>query len=956
MELELRINSVVESIEVSPQQTLLSLLRQKGYTSVKQGCETGDCGVCMVAVDGVPRPACVLLAAQVGGCTVTTVEGIGTPHHLHPIQEAFRDVGAVQCGFCTPGMIVSAYTLLRRNPRPSEDEVREALSSNLCRCTGYVKPVQAVLRAAALLRGEQVTGEMPRVYAPNPPNRSNGSTDTLRSVTPITATTGTMPSIPVRRGPRPIVGTSLPNIEAVKLATGQPTFTDDVHPQGMLYAALLTSPHAHAVIRSIDVSDATALSGVHAVLTYKDVPRVPYASGDSTGPQDRYSLDYIVRHVGDRVAAVAAETPELAQQAIEQIHVEYDILPVLLDPRQSLEANAPRIHSESESRGIADARRNLAGRIRIDEGSIERGFAESDVVVESEYSVPVTHVVANEKHSTLTYFDENNCLVVRTATQVPHMVRRTLSTLLDLPTSHIRIVRPNVGGSFGTKQGIVLEDICALLTLATHRPVSLTYSRTDEFRAGRVQQRHIVRMKTGTKRDGTLLAQQMLVLASTGAYATHPLLRANQTSPLTLYSCSHQRFSADVFYTNTPSSITSHEIAPELFALECHMDEVAQRLGIDALTLRRKNWSNSNSHNHSMQGEQVYQASSHSDGLATCVQVIESRVRESGKDVHDRTGGHMRRGTGIALTRYSSDVNEVSGATIMLNEGGTFDVFVAIADDTFKTMLAQIAAETLGVPVDAVVLHTMDTSNIPFSAVADASSLLASTGNAVKEAASHVRQDLLALVRNSGLMTTKIENLSIEDGVIIAREQDEQQLVLQLAAEQIIIVQGKHVIASATHKGTQSASYAVHKADVEVDTTTGAVHVVRLVVAVDGGRIINPLLAEGQVQGAVSRAMNATMSEELLYDKQGHPLMLDLSGYRLYRAPDMPDMQVTLVESGDAQGPSGAKSVSEVAALGVAPAITNAVANALGVRIRQLPLTPERILRTMYAQESANKR
>ena len=943
MELELRINGVVESVDVAPQQSLLSLLRQKGYKSVRQGCETGDCGACMVVVDGMPRPACVQLAAQVGGCTITTIEGIGTPQKLHPLQEAFRNAGAIQCGFCTSGMIISAYTLLQQNANPTEAEVREALSSNLCRCTGYVKPVQAVLQAAARMRGEQVTGEMPRIF-------NSGNTGTLRSVVSTAGTTGAMPPVQVRRGARPVIGVSIPNIESVKLATGQPTFTDDIQPQGMLYAALLTSPHAHAVIRSIDISDAQALPGVHAVMTYKDVPRIPYASGNSSGPQDRYSLDYIVRHVGDRVAAVAAQTPELAQQAIEQIRVEYDILPVLIEPRQALEANAPRIHSESESRGIMDARRNLAGRVRFDEGDIERGFAESEVVVESEYSVPITNPAPIETHRVLTYFDENECLVVRTSTQEPHLIRRTLSTLLDLPSNRICVIRPNVGGSFGTKQGVVLEDMCALLTLATHRPVHLAYSRADEFRAGRVQQRHIIRMKTGVRRDGTMVAQQMLVLASTGAYATHPMLRAHPSSPLTLYACPHKRFAIDVLYTNTPSSATAQGLEPELFALECHMNEVAQRLGMDAFALRRKNWQDTD--NTLAQGQNGRHSSN--DSLTTCIQAIESRIREHSNMKGAAKDGRIRRGTGVALARHDETASVVSGVTMTLNEGGTFDVFVAVADDTAKTFLSQIAAETLGVAVDAITLHTMDTSIVPFSSVADATNMLACTGNAVREVAMRVRHNLLKCVSESGLLKVQADDLSIEDSVIVVRGQNDQKLMLQQAAEQIIIVQGKQVVASATSKGEQQSAFAMHRAEVEVDTATGVVRVMRVVTAVDGGRIMNPLLAEAQVQGAIGRAINATMSEEMLYDKQGQPLTVDFSSYRLYHASDMPnvqDMQVSLIENYDATKLLNAKSVVEVGTLGVASAITNAVANALGIQIRQLPLTPERVLRAIYAQE-----
>jgi putative selenate reductase molybdopterin-binding subunit len=759
-----------------------------------------------------------------------------------------------------------------------------------------------------------------------------------------------MRSIQGKRATQHAIGAAIPDIEAVKLATGQPAFTDDVHPQGMLYGCLLTSPHAHAIIRSIDTSEAAALPGVHAVVTYKDVQRIPYASSDFAGPQDHYILDYMVRFVGDRVAAVVAETPELAEQATGYIQVTYDVLPPLLEPRQALEGNASRIHGESESRGIADAQHNVAGRVRLEEGSVEQGFAEAEVTVEREYSVPVTHIAPLEHPTVVSYFDENENLVVRTTTQTPHLIRRTLATLLDLPLHRIRVVRPNVGGSFGTKQGVVLEDMCALLTQITHRPVRLAYSRADMIRMGRVLQQHVVRVKTGVKRDGTIVAQQMLVLASTGAYATHPLLSPTIHSPLGSYFCPNRRFVAEVVYTNTPSSGTSREREPEIFALECHMDEIAQRLDMNALDLRRKNWPITDMSSMAVEETLTHRAY---EELTNCLHVVDSKLRDTSWSHQANTNGRVRRGTGIAVACSMNDASVKGNAMIMLNEGGTFDLYVAVADDAYKTPLLQIAAGVLGVSVQDVTLHCTETSEMPYSAVSHTADILASTGSAVRNAALRVRERLFTLVCDTGLFAAQPGALRIENGVIFASGQQGQPVMLKEAAEIVIIVHGEQVIASAGSDSVQGLSCVAHKAQIEVDTITGVVRVVRLATAIESGRVVNPLLAEGQVQGAVLRALNAAMNQEIRYDKHGQPLSDDES--QLSRAIDGPELLVTLVESEQALAQDEATfepgAGVACAGVGVASAIVNAVANALPVRPHLLPLTPERIVRTLQTVE-----
>ncbi len=954
MELELRINGVVESLDGAANDSLLTMLRRGGYCSVKQGCETGECGACTVLVDGVARPSCVMLAGQAGGCTLTTVEGLSSAQALHPLQQAFVEGGAVQCGFCTPGMILSAYALLKRNPRPTEGEVRDALSGNLCRCTGYLKPVQAVLRAAALMRGEEVAPLEQSTVS------RNGS-DTTGKMPAVTVSTATPTLATIQSAlPLQVVGKALPPGDATKLATGKATFADDIAPSGMLYGRILTSPHAHSIIRHIDVSQAHALPGVHAVLTYKDVPRIAYSSVERSspddGPCDQYCMDYMVRYVGDRVAVVAAETPEIAEQALRLIEVEYNELPALLDPRQALEPTSPLVHPESESHGIYDVSRNVAARVYSEQGDVERGFAEADVVVEGEYVVSQTQPVPIENHTVVTYFDEDEYLVVRTSTQVPHHVRRTLASVLNLPARRIRVIKSAVGGGFAGKQEIVLEDLCALLTLATHRPVRLAFSRAEEFRASRVNHAHILRLKTGVKRDGTLLAKQMVLLTSTGAYGTHPLTRQKNTATeaVSLYACPQSRFVAEILYTHLPPSaaLRGYGAFEQFFALESHMDEIASQLGIDAVELRRKNWLSV--------AEGQSERSIEQRGLLQCLRIVEEKLgwkTGRNKDGHGRENGattprdRFQRGIGIALSLHNaaSTSDEISGAMIKLNEDGSFDVFAGANSSGVgsDTLLAQIIAEVLRVPIEDILLHSCDTSVTPSDTGGSASATLYSTGGAVKKAAELLRRQILTV---AGRMLNALpEALKVNYGIIKAP--GGQTVTIAQVAAHALYSEGRHLVATASWKNQHlPLSFAAQGVEVEVDRETGYVRVLKAVTAVDVGRALNPLLVEAQLQGSTAQALGLGICEEMIYGQDGALLTDNLRNYHVHNAVDMPEIQTYLVETQDASPLFGAKAVAEMPLNGFAAALANAVANAVGVRVRQLPLTPERVLRAIHAQ------
>lgn len=964
MELELNINGVIKSLEVAPQESLLTVLRREGYHGVKHGCETGECGACTVLVDGVARPGCVTLAAQAGGCTVTTVESLAQSAHngervLHPLQEAFIDSGAIQCGFCTPGMLLSASALLKHNPSPSAEEVREALSGNLCRCSGYAKPVEAVLRAAAVLRGEKVaprsqpvSEESAQPWEPTgqlPGSELGQQLALARNATLVaTRSNGTLHTI----------GKSERKIDGVKLATGKAAFVDDIEVRDMLYARVLTSPHAHALIRAIDVSEARALPGVHAVLTYKDVQRTPYTTAGQPwpepGPHDQYVLDERVRFVGDRVAVVAAETPEIAEQALALIQVDYEVLPAVFDPRLAISAQAPDIHPEPESYAIHDPARNIAAYVRAEVGDVEAGFAQADLVVEGEYSVPPVQQVPLETHSAITYWDENERLVVRTSTQAPAHVRRILATLTGLPPRRIRVVVPGVGGSSGSRQDLVIEDLCALLTLTTARPVRLEYSRLEELRS-RSRHAQIIHMKTGVRRDGKIVASSMLLLASTGAYGAHALSVQSNTGAQTLplYSAPNQRFEANVVYTNLPpaGAFTGYGAPQGFFALESHMDEIARQLGMDALELRRRNWLKVGDGLKLVRALDAKKAASgasvRSNGLPECLRIVEEKLQW--KEKRAQAGeGRFRRGVGVALAMYSgaSAGQGVAGASLKLNEDGSFDLLVDAGGAA--TLLAQIVAETLGARIEDIVVHITDTDVTPFASGTDATSLLVLNGGAAQQAAAEVRAQILIVAGQ--LLNARAEDLTIRAGIISAPD-GQSVSIAQIAQHSLYVENQQQIMATASYNNERvSPSFAAQGAEVEVDTETGVVRIQKVISAVDVGRVINPLLAEGQIEGSVALALGYGASEELLYDQRGNLLTADLSDYRIFNASDMPVLETYLVETEEPTGPFGAKAGVDVASAGLAPALANAIADALGIRLRQLPLTPERVLRAMRAQ------
>ena len=1019
MKLQLSINNTKHEIECAPSETLLSAVRRLGYYGVKFGDEGGLSGADTVLLDGKPVNAGSMLAAQAEGHLVVTIEALGEhPEQgwkktdgLNPLQQAFVESGAIQCGFCTPAQILAAKALLEKNPNPSEAQVREAISGVLCRCTGYLKPVQAVLKAAAVMRGESTHGntetgtqgdDSPVYLSTYLPVSDSGDSPTLVKI-------NVMPRVIVTPESRTwqTVGKPEKKVDAVKLVQGKPAFTADMDVRGMLYAKVLHSPHAHARIKKIDTTRAKELKGVAAVLTWQDIPHVVYSTAGQSdpipGPLDTFSLDHKVRFVGDRVAFVAAESPEIAEKALTLIDVEYEILDSILDSREAMDANAIRIHDEPEYVNFADSNpeKNLAAHIRIDIGDVEKGFKEADHIFEADYEVPKVQQVSIEPHVCITYWDEDDRLVIRTSTQVPFHVRRMLAPVLNLPVKRIRVVKPRIGGGFGGKQEVLMEDVPAHLTIATKRPVIYEYTREEEFIAARSRHPMRVKMKTGVKSDGTITANAMYALSDTGAYGCHALTVTGNTGhkAMALYvgdgeyrKSPNIQFYADVVYTNTPpaGAFRGYGVPQGYWPVERHMEKIARALNLDPIDFRLRNAIHAGEYHPFStawnEGREPRPEIVQTVGLEQCVaqgraaiawddkygneewrtKVSSVKFQVSGEKPETwnvKPGTSMlakRRGIGVAFVMQGTAIPylDMGGASIKMNDDGSFNLLVGATDlgTGSDTVLAQMAAEVLGVPLEDMICYSSDTDFTPFDKGAYASSTTYISGAAAVKAANIVAERIkvrAAMMLNAEVDTEtsthvyKAEEIRLENRLAIAPDGKTVSFT-EIALHSLHKDQQEQIMGVASYVSPVSPPpFAAQFAEVTVDTETGAVTVDKLVMAVDSGVIVNPLTASGQIEGGMTQALGYAVCEEMRYDEKGDAIERDLDRYHIFRADEMPELETIFVETFEPSHPFGVKAVAEIPMDGVAPAVGNAILDAIGVNVDVIPTTPERVWRAM---------
>ncbi len=742
------------------------------------------------------------------------------------------------------------------------------------------------------------------------------------------------------------VGQRVPKVDGVDKATGAAQYIVDIKHPRMLYARILRSPHAHARILDIDVSRAQALRGVRAILTHRDVPPVLHAGQPQpragSCARDQYILEDRVRFVGDGVAAVAADHPDILEEALSLIRVEYEPLPAVFDPLAAMQPGAPSLHNTERNLVIPP--------FVVQHGDVERGFAEADYIFEDRYETSRPMPAYMEPDVCVCEFDQSGRLTVWISTQAPFMVRGALSEVLGMPMSQIRVICEHMGGGFGAKQDLYQYPyLCALLAQRTGRPVKLEYTREETFIAGRSRHPVIIELKQGVTKDGRLTARQGRYIANTGAYSSHGpgVTRVGTSALSSLYKCPNVYVEGLCVYTNTPiaGAFRGYGAPQAYFALESQMDQIAAHLGLDPVELRLRN---------------MFQPGDRGPAgtpfthvmLPACLQRGAELFGWAEKRCATPQEGPIKRGVGVACQLHSATsypaIKEAAGAEVSINEDGTVRLLIGAADlgTGAKTVMAQIAAETLGIGVDRIRVIAGDTDVTPYDIGAYASRTTFIAGGAVQRAAEDARRQLLDLA--AGELHLAPDDLRIVNGIIVSRTDPDRRISIK----DLVASPGGRAARTIVGRGTfaprNDYSFAAQFAEVEVDTETGQVSVLRMVAVHDVGRVINPTAAEGQVEGALQQGIGYALLEDLLVDgTSGRVRNANFVDYKTLTALDMPEIRVELLESEDDLGPFGAKGLAEDGICPTAPAIANAIYHATGVRLRQLPITAERLLEVL---------
>lgn len=746
-----------------------------------------------------------------------------------------------------------------------------------------------------------------------------------------------------------VVGRRTPyRLEAVEKVTGSAEFTTDIELPGMLYAKVLRSPHAHARVAQIDTSRAEKMGGLKAIITFRDSPKILYNTGDryppvpKVFPQDKYVLDEKVRHVGDAVAAVAAESEDVAREALKEIDVKYELLPAVFDAEKAMSPGAPLIHT---------VERNVLAHPKLELGDVEKGFKEADRVFEDTYTLPIVHHCSLEPHATVAAFAKTGKLTIWTSTQIPFVIRGQLARILGMPIGMVRVVKPYVGSAFGGKQEMMTEPICALLARKAGRPVKLEYDREEMFYASTTRHSCKIELKTGVKKNGLFTARQMKAIANTGAYASHgpPVTGAMGWFFSCLYRSPNVRFDGYCVYTNAPpaGAFRGYGNPQATFAVECQVDKITQELSLDPVEFRLLNA-------HKVGDIEPFTGYKiETCGIQDCITTAAEKAKWTDKRGRPVAHGTKRRGIGMAAmvhcTGAKPDLPEYSAAIVKFNENGTVTLMTGLADmgQGSNATLAYIVAEELGVRLDDVTVALLDTDVVPLDKGAHASRGTAIGGYAALLAARDAKKRMLA--RASEMLGSPPDQLDVGGGYVFVRASPDRRIEIGKVVTSALVEKSPHqaIMGEATYEPAGNAlTWGAHFVEVEVDISTGDARVVRVVAAHDAGRIINRLGAEGQIEGALIQGIGYALKEEIrLDDKTGKILNPNFVEYDLPSSLDMPEeTEIIFIETVDPIGPFGAKGLAEQGMVSIAPAIANAIHDAVGVRLTELPMTKQRIL------------
>lgn len=951
MKITLKLNGALRTFDAAPGENARDLLRRVGIFSVRNGCDgQGSCGTCAILFNRKLVNSCLLLAPQLDGQEVYTVDSLAKNRQLSALQTAFIDAGIVQCGYCTPAMLLAAQELLERVEQPSREQVRDAMSGILCRCTGYEQIFAAVELACRRRHDPEYQARIAPEFR-----------EDLR-----------------------LIGKAQRKVDGPRLARGERAFVEDMVEPGHCHLKILGSPHAHAYIRSIDTTAAEAMPGVVFVLTHKNGPDTPYNQAGQgfpePSPYDRRMFGQKVRHVGDRVAAVVAETPEIAAAAVAAIKVEYQVLDPVLTLDEAAVADAPIVHNSAveyvvgapadlDNTGAdprdgkiiyqfpihAAPRQNIAARVEGGIGDINRGFADAEVIHEGVYESSQVQCTPVEPHVVYTRMDGDR-LVIHASTQVPWHVRRIVAQILGISENKIRVIKERVGGGFGSKQDIVLEEVAAYCTWVTGRSILFRYDRTEEFIASRTRHPMKIRIKLGAKRDGRLTAVLMDLKANTGPYGSHcltvPMNACSKSLPLFL--CDNVQFHVTTYYSNIPptGAYQGYGAPQGSFALQLAAAELADKLGMDHREFLELNRVRDGVMLEILrclgEGREGTPQRVSSCGLGPALEqgarLIEWGVKAESDDPD------VRIGKGVVIVQQGSGLPglDSANAAVMMLGDGTFMLLSGGADlgTGLDTVTTKMVAECLGTAMADIALIAADTDLTPFDTGCYASSGTYFSGGAALNAAAAMKAKILRVAAEM-LKEPETDLAVIFPSTVKGKKGSVTYRDIALYTQ---TGTGCGQLTATGNFVTDKASmpYGAHFCQVAVNTRTGHVKVQKYYALQDCGTPINPELALGQIYGGVLKTIGHSLWEEMILDERGRCLNANLLDYKVPMINDLPDdFRAELVYTNDPFGPYGSKSVSEIACNGAAPAIAAAIHDAVGVWMRRWPFTPEKVLRAL---------
>jgi CO/xanthine dehydrogenase Mo-binding subunit/aerobic-type carbon monoxide dehydrogenase small subunit (CoxS/CutS family) len=928
--MELIVNGSAISIEPNPGEMLSDLLRDRlALTGTKIGCNEAECGVCTVLVDGIPVLSCTYPAARASGREVLTIEGLADPNlaqssspepgdegliNLHPLQRAFILQGAVQCGFCIPGQIMTAYALLQHKPNPDENEIKHALKDTLCRCAGYPSILRAIETAAESIQsGKPVRGFR------------------LASERPLE-----------------VIGQTQLRPDAIDKVTGQALFSDDLKFDGMLHARVKRAGVPHAIVTRINVEKARQIPGVCAILTAEDLPGEKNHGLVITDWPILVGVGERVRTVGDALAIIAAETRQIASQALDLIEVEFELLPVISNPVQAREPDTLQLHPNG----------NQLKHIKVRKGDVEKGFADADILLERTFHTPITEHAFLEPECSVTRLTPDKRMEVYVGSQIPYADREQIAKALGWPEERVRVIGMLIGGGFGGKEDIAGQIHAALLTQATGRPVKLLFDRHESLLVHPKRHATQIWVKLGAKRDGRLTAITTELYGDTGAYASlgDKVMTRATTHSAGPYEIPHTKADCYAMYTNNPpaGAFRGFGVTQSCFAIESMIDILAEELNFDPVALRKLNAL------HLGGVTNTGQVLRESVGLLECLDKVERAVREQADGnpfaSHQVAGSpHLRRAWGIAVgfknTGLGGGAPDKASAEVELCMDGLLEVRTSSAEigQGLVTVLQMIVAQEFASTPRQVRVLLSDTDLTPDGGPTTASRQTYVTGNAALGASRALRQAISTTLAEK--YDCPPDTIRFEEGLVRlnGRAIPMKTVGSDMRAEgrppRALFEYWAPTTKPLGEGGDMhfAFSFATQAAEVEVNTKTGEVRVLKVVAANDVGRALNPLGLQGQVEGGVMMGLGNALTEEFIVEA-GQVFTDRLARYRMPSIIHTPEILSIIIEDPTADGPYGAKGVGEISSIPTTPAITNAIYNAVGVRIYRLPVDQEEIL------------